>query len=328
MSKEPKKFATVEAAKIALISTVTVAVIGLMTAGINAYANYMSNRTQIELPIIYTQTAEARLTAIAPTSTFLVTDTPVYVYTTTPTETLTATGTPTVTPTPSFSVIFPKIPRSEPILEKDFLFYDVFDSDNNDWFYKVTHLDALVALENNTLEVSLGNSFTPSFFLSGCSTEECRINKPAEQNISYKFGLQRIHATPNILAGIAFGSETTLVNPNNLYILLASNEGQIRFYSISSNNEFNEFYNEINAISQIPINGEINVQIDFYKNGCRNTLKPCANIFTNGNLITQEPLEITDTLLDGYFGIYVFSGNSQGFNRVINYNYIKVWSTP
>lgn len=66
MSKETKKIASVEAAKIALISAVIMAVFGAITAAINAYADYKSNREQIELPIFATQTAEARLTKSTP----------------------------------------------------------------------------------------------------------------------------------------------------------------------------------------------------------------------------------------------------------------------
>ena len=83
MSKEPKIFETIEAAKIALISALIVALIGVITAGINAYGNYLSNRAQIELPILATQTAEARLTSVAPSQT--------------PTAILTSTITPTIT---------------------------------------------------------------------------------------------------------------------------------------------------------------------------------------------------------------------------------------
>lgn len=59
--KEAKKFATVEAQKVATKGVVIVAILGLVGAGINAWVNYSSNK----IPINATQTAEARFTEIA-----------------------------------------------------------------------------------------------------------------------------------------------------------------------------------------------------------------------------------------------------------------------
>jgi hypothetical protein len=121
MSKEPKKFATVEAAKIALISALIVAVFGAITAGVNAYANYMSNRVQIELPILATQTAEARLTEVS--GIFNMTQSAIVPSATLPpsltnTETPTPTFTPTITPSPTLlpSKTPTKSPTSTPTI--------------------------------------------------------------------------------------------------------------------------------------------------------------------------------------------------------------------
>ncbi len=92
MSKEPKKFATVEAAKIALYSALIVAVFGAITAGINSYSNYMSSRVQVEFPIFATQTAEAKLTLAS------LSQTPIIIQTSTFTPTITETSIP-ATPT-------------------------------------------------------------------------------------------------------------------------------------------------------------------------------------------------------------------------------------
>ena len=59
MSK--KNIASIESAKIALYGTIIVAIIGIITAIVNSYSNYMSNKVQVELPIFTTQTAEARI---------------------------------------------------------------------------------------------------------------------------------------------------------------------------------------------------------------------------------------------------------------------------
>lgn len=64
-NKEPKKIASVEAQKVAIIGAIIVAVLGLVGVGINAYATYLSGITEVQIPIYATQTAEAKLTALA-----------------------------------------------------------------------------------------------------------------------------------------------------------------------------------------------------------------------------------------------------------------------
>ncbi|MBP6210843.1 MAG: hypothetical protein KA473_15530 [Anaerolineales bacterium] len=63
MSKKKVSSPTTESTKIALYSAVIVAIIGTITATVNSYSNYVSNKVQIVLPIAATQTAEAKISA-------------------------------------------------------------------------------------------------------------------------------------------------------------------------------------------------------------------------------------------------------------------------
>jgi hypothetical protein len=106
-------------AKYTVISAIVTAVIGLAGIGVKAYFDYLTTRTEVEVPIHATQTAEAQLLASAlathgptltpsptetrppaPTSTVppTVTPSPLPTATLTPSETATATASPTTTP--------------------------------------------------------------------------------------------------------------------------------------------------------------------------------------------------------------------------------------
>lgn len=307
-------------------AALVVAAFGLVGTIITAYFSYRGSIEPTAMEIAATQRAESALTQVALMS-ITSSNTPLITLSATPTPTITITplftSTPILTSTasptlPDYSLLKP---RTEPSSEQNFVFFDNFSSDKNDWYFNAEKQGALMEVKDNTLQISLSNSHTAPYFLAGCTAPNCVVPSSEKENLTYKFRIRSIRDVPGVLAGIAFGSESNLSETTNFYLLLASNKGQIWLYSTSDGVNFNE----TKSLYSIPRDGAIDIQIDFYHKECPGNAERCSLIFVNDNLFTEKPI-IINKPPSGYFGVYVLPGNTQGYIRTITIEYVKIWS--
>lgn len=208
--KERKKFATVEAQKIAITGAIIVAVLGLVGTGITAWVAYSSNT----IPINATQTAEALLTISAPSSTSTFTDTP----------------SPTLTYTPTLS----PIQVIEATIPVDMVLYDTFDVDGGKWKITDDSTQCTHTLENGTWKFEcFGSAIDRVTYTMLASDDEAKTS----------VGVEMAFYTLPILEGksqwgkyqllLRFGSDcgnpqrnyVISITPNELFFIEANSKG-------------------------------------------------------------------------------------------------------